>query len=57
MRDISSGLSEGGKLRYEKPQLQRIGTLETITRHASDGYALDQNFSMDTPRGNLTFSD
>jgi hypothetical protein len=57
MRDISSGFSQGGKLAYEKPQLQRIGTLETITKHASTGYALDAGFTQGTPGNSLTFSD
>jgi len=57
MRNVSSDFATGGKLKYEKPQLVRIGTLENITRHASDGYALDQSFPGRTPQSQLTFSD
>jgi len=57
MRNVSSDFSTDGKLKYEKPQLVRIGTLENITRHASDGYALDQSFPGRTPQSQLTFSD
>jgi hypothetical protein len=57
MRTVSSDFAQGSKLKYEKPQLVRIGTLETITRHASDGYALDQSFPGRTPQSQLTFSD
>jgi hypothetical protein len=57
MRTVSSDFAQGGKLKYEKPQLVRIGTLEAVTRHAADGYALDQSFPGRTPQSQLTFSD
>ncbi len=57
MRNVSSDFATGAKLKYEKPQLVRIGTLETITRHASTGYALDAGFTLGTPATSITFSD
>lgn len=57
MIDRCGNSSESGKLKYEKPQLTRIGTLETITQHAGSGWALDANFGAGTAYGDLTFSD
>ena len=57
MRNVSSDFATGGKLKYEKPQLARIGTLENITRAAKSGYALDASFGDGTPMHSLTFSD
>jgi hypothetical protein len=57
MRDDRSSLSEGGKLKYEKPAVTRIGTLEKVTQHAATGYALDTDYPAGTPGGSLTFSD
>ena len=37
-----SNASRDGKLRYEKPTVTRIGTLEDVTQHASSGHALMQ---------------
>ncbi len=58
MRDDRSNPShQGGKLKYERPQLTRIGSLEDITRHAATGNATDASFGTGTPVHNLTFSD
>ena len=57
MRNASSDFVTGGKLKYEKPELLRIGTLESITRHAAHGYATDQAFPAETPFSSLQFSD
>ena len=57
MAQILSDKSRDSKLRYEKPAVTRIGTLENITRHASTGWATDAAFPAGTPQGRLTFSD
>jgi hypothetical protein len=57
MNDDHSVLFQNGKLAYERPQLTRIGTLESITQHASTGHALDVGFGAGTLASDLTFSD
>ena len=57
MRENHSNASRDGKLRYEKPTVIRIGTLEDVTQHASSGHALDAGFGAGTLTGDLTFSD
>ena len=57
MGENHSNASQDGKLRYEKPAVIRIGTLEDVTQHASTGHALDAGFGAGTVTGDLTFSD
>jgi hypothetical protein len=57
MRESHSNPPRGSKLRYEKPAVTRIGTLENVTQHASNGHALDAGFGAGTPASGLTFSD
>ena len=57
MREIQSSTSRDSKLRYEKPAVTRIGTLEDVTQHASTGHATDASFGAGTPLSGLTFSD
>jgi hypothetical protein len=50
MRDDRSNLPhQGDKLKYERPQLTRIGSLETITRHAAGGTNFDKDFAAGDP--------
>jgi hypothetical protein len=59
MGQIHSDKSRHGKLRYEKPSVTRIGTLESITQAAHVGHAFDSNIigiTPGTPVGNM-FSD
>jgi hypothetical protein len=44
------------KLAYEQPEILSMGSFETITAGASDGYALDAAFPAGTPKSDLTFS-
>lgn len=41
---------------YVRPQLTRIGSLETITQGQSTGGKTDAFFPTGTPRGDITFS-
>ncbi len=44
------------KKSYNKPELKVHGNVEVLTQGGQDGAKLDQQFSNDTPRGDLTFS-
>jgi hypothetical protein len=57
MGENHSNTPRDSKLRYEKPAVTRIGTLEDVTQHASSGHALDAGFGAGTPASGLTFSD
>jgi hypothetical protein len=56
MRDDRSNSLQSGKVKYEKPQLTRIGTLESITQHAAGGTNFDKDFASGDPCCG-TFSD
>ncbi|MFK7867932.1 MAG: lasso RiPP family leader peptide-containing protein [Roseobacter sp.] len=44
------------KLPYEQPLVRAHGSVETLTKGGSTGFALDASFPSNTPRGDLTFS-
>jgi hypothetical protein len=44
------------KATYETPEMDALGTVETLTMGAATGSALDADFSSGTAPGDLTFS-
>ena len=44
------------KSEYERPEVECLGTFESITRAATDGGYTDAAFPCHTPKGDLTFS-
>lgn len=41
---------------YEQPRVQHIGTVHELTLGSDDGNFTDQQFPVDTPKDDLTFS-
>lgn len=46
---MSVELQDGGKLSYEVPALEKLGTLESITRQDVDGHRFDMTFNAGDP--------
>jgi hypothetical protein len=49
-------MTTGGKMTYEKPEVQDYGSLAELTAGQSDGQFTDRDFPVNTPRDELTFS-
>ena len=46
-----------GKMPYQTPRLEAVGSFEALTKWATGGGALDNGFTAGTPTSSLTFSD
>lgn len=53
---VTQGMESTQPDGYEAPEIVDRGALNDLTRGGQDGFTLDQNFSIGTPRGSLTFS-
>jgi hypothetical protein len=43
-------------MQYVSPEIHDLGSLEELTAGQADGNFLDRDFSVNTPRDDLTFS-